>query len=123
NAIERSRGGGLTLRKVVLDPDGRFELLIDAEMRLELQIYGRLDPDTRWLILVEEFDVASTGPHWELELSSASLEGFVALPRDAEGRTGLLHYEANVPGAMIRMSFMPDTEDAFGPVRVPAKRG
>jgi hypothetical protein len=115
--------GSITSHETTLDPDGRFEVALEAE--LSTSILVQLTRGSATWSVSAKVNVAPGPNEWSLELGTARLAGELELPTLDEssflGNQPL--YEQELDHARVQVRWRPDGDGFFGPIVVPAGRG
>ena len=105
-----------------LDPDGRFELPLQAEMRTSLAVFRANDSGS--LSVTVQLEITPGENDWSLDFETATIEGRVDPSQLQSGPFGgRLSYVCERPPLTLRADFEVDEEGAFGPVPVPSGAG
>jgi hypothetical protein len=117
-----TRHAAITSYERTLDPDGRFELALQAG--LDTSVSVRLRGDGDGLSISGRPVIVEGRNEWSVELHTAVIEG-VSEPRDAAMRhmRNQLTYESRCGDAVVRAACTLDESGRFGPVRVGAGHG
>jgi len=105
----------ITSYEATLDPDGRFEVLLEPDLRTFIWLRGVIGKSE--LSLSTEIEVPESGREWSYDFTTARLDGVVPMP---DVRFG---YASERDGVEIQVPIKSDLEGRFGPLIVPSGRG